>query len=166
MLVQNLSFSLPEDAKVTWTYSILHICIPPTYVHTLHYVHRVWHSLGTDVVWDNIINSIISKQNGMVGLNRCCSAYFSAALSLFAFMNAIPWVLMWVLRFPSVSNNLPQTLHLVFGVPSSFSSATFSWFSLWFSSSSLPRPLYRPSPCGSFSRWTIKRWRASERWEV
>lgn len=166
MLVQNLSFSLPENTKVTWTYSILHICIPHTYVHTLRYVHCVCHSLGADVVLDNIINTIISKQNGMIGLSRCCFAYFSAALSLFALMNAIPWVLIWVLRFPTVSNNLPHTLHLVFGVPSSFSSAASTWFSLWFSSSSLPRPLYRPSPCGSFSRWTIKRWRASERWEV
>lgn len=54
MLVQNLSFSLPEDAKVTWTYSILHICKPPTYVHTLRYVHHV---CGT--VWVLMSSQII-----------------------------------------------------------------------------------------------------------
>lgn len=157
--------------QFTWRHksdldSVLNTCIQRTYTRTLCYVHSVWLSLVADIVSGNIINYILWKPNAIASLNRASSHYFSAALSLFAFMKAIPWVLMWVLRFPSVSNNLPHTLHLVFGVPSSFSSATSSWFSLWFSSSSLPRPLYRPSPCGSFSRWTIKRWRASERWEV
>ena len=60
-----------------------------------------------------------------------CLYYFSAVLSLFDFMNAIPCVLMWVFRFPSVSNSFPHTLHLSglsLPIKCAYSSCVFFWW--------------------------------------